>query len=277
MQWYSLPVAIMAGISGYAALLFIGFHFVLTNEARRLAHRENLSFAVLCALVMTYDIACAGLYNSHSLETGIQFQRAQLASAALTGAAYLRFTWDFRRGAMSPVARIFFWTLICLGSVVTFWDSPYTLTLSQPSTKHVVIGSFIDLVYYEGEPAAFPSGCRRDASVRRIDAHRRTGSWDRNRTIAPRRDLRKIPPSRRWRDARLRRNRARPRDLEEHRRASWWAHLGGEPGGRGERFLGRAATRRCARLSPWDWPAGSRRCEWSGFTLRIAVDRSPTG
>jgi uncharacterized membrane protein len=106
MNWHSVPVAIMAGISAYAAILFIGFYSVLSTPARRRARREYLTFALMCLAVTAYDVTCVGLYNASSVAEGVRWQRGNFATAALIGVTYMLFTSDFMGGKMARVARI---------------------------------------------------------------------------------------------------------------------------------------------------------------------------
>ena len=83
MNLHAVPVAALAGICGYAAVLFIGLHAALANVTEARARREYLSFALCCVAVAGYDVACALLYNAQTLEQGISAQRAQMLTAGM--------------------------------------------------------------------------------------------------------------------------------------------------------------------------------------------------
>jgi signal transduction histidine kinase len=151
MNWHSVPVAIMAGISAYAAILFIGFYSVLSTPARRRERREYFTFALMCLAVTAYDVTCVGLYNAVSVAEGVRWQRGNFATAALIGVTYMFFTSDFMGGKMARVARVYALLLMPVVPLVLVLDSPWGLTAARPLVKHVVVGRLLDVTYFEGD------------------------------------------------------------------------------------------------------------------------------
>jgi signal transduction histidine kinase len=150
MNWYAVPVAVVAGITAYAAIVFIGLYFALAKNADELARREYLSFALTCISSVLYDVTSVGLYNANSTVAGIFWQRYQLFAASLLGISFVIFIWDFHKKKMPPLIRALCVLLGVLGLSVLLWDSPYTLTLSRPFRKSLRLFSH-DVVYFEGE------------------------------------------------------------------------------------------------------------------------------
>jgi signal transduction histidine kinase len=149
MNWHAVPVVIIAGITGYTAILFFGLYFALGRYADQRARREYLTFATTCLIVVAYDLVSAGLYNSKTSEQGIFWQHAQLFIAALLGIADVFFVWEFVRKPLSTFVIVACAMLGILGLMVGFWESPYTLTVARPGTKEVHAFSQ-SVVYYEG-------------------------------------------------------------------------------------------------------------------------------
>ena len=151
MNWHSVPAAIMAGISAYAAILFIGFYSVLSTPARRRARHEYLTFALMCLAVTAYDVTCVGLYNASSVAEGVRWQRGNFATAALIGVTYMLFTSDFVGGKMARAARIYAVVMVPVAPVVLVLDSPWGLTATRPLVKHVAVGRWLDVTYFEAD------------------------------------------------------------------------------------------------------------------------------
>ena len=150
MVWNAVPVAILAGISGYTAVLFYGLYFGLAKATEQRLRREYLTFAFTCAAAAAYDVTCVGLYDTRSVDSGIFWMRGNWLTAACIGIAYQTFVWDFLRRPMPTVLRGAGHVLIALGLVVAFWDSPYTFTVAKPAIKQLeVFGRSV--VYNEAE------------------------------------------------------------------------------------------------------------------------------
>jgi signal transduction histidine kinase len=147
--WQSVPAAIMAGISAYAAVLFLGFYLALTRAEDRRVRREYLTFALLCLAVTGFDVSCAGFYNARSVAVCAGWQRLQIASADLCGVAYVVFAWDFVGRKLPGAVRVCIAVELVLAGLVAFLDSPWTVDTARPDIKHVTVGRWLDIVYYE--------------------------------------------------------------------------------------------------------------------------------
>jgi signal transduction histidine kinase len=147
--WQSVPAAIMAGISAYAALLFLGFYLALTRAEDRRVRREYLTFALLCLAVAAFDLSCTGFYNARSVAMCANWQRAQIASADLVGIAYVVFAWDFVGRKLPVLLRVCIVVELVLAVLVAFVDSPWTVDSTRPDIKHIAVGRWLNIVYYE--------------------------------------------------------------------------------------------------------------------------------
>ncbi len=85
MVGFSVPVAVIGGITAYVGLYHLLLYF------RRKTYREGLAFALLCFAMVVYDCLAVGLYNASSLAEGHLWQRLQESSLALTVVAFLWF------------------------------------------------------------------------------------------------------------------------------------------------------------------------------------------
>jgi signal transduction histidine kinase len=149
MNWRAVPAAVIAGITGYAAILFFGLFFALGRNADQRARRQYLTFAIACLVGVAYDVSTAGLYNSQTIAQGIFWQHFQLFTASLLAICYLVFVRDFIRRPLSTVVVVACVVVGILGLTVGFWESPYTLTVARPGTKQVQ-ALWQGVVYYEG-------------------------------------------------------------------------------------------------------------------------------
>jgi hypothetical protein len=64
MNWNAVPVTIMAGIAGYAAILFAGLYFALAKTTDESTRREYLTFALTCVSAVGYEATVVMLYNA---------------------------------------------------------------------------------------------------------------------------------------------------------------------------------------------------------------------
>ncbi len=90
----SVPAIVLASITLYTGV----YHLLLSYRRRR--KRTDLTFALSCFAMGTYDIFCAGLYSSTTVEAGMMWQRVQMLSLALVGIAFVWFCSDYT-GAVS--------------------------------------------------------------------------------------------------------------------------------------------------------------------------------
>ena len=147
MNPLSMAVLIMATICGYVGIYYLIFYFRVPE------HREHLFFSLTCFSITLYDICCAGLYSASSIQDGMVWQRYQFAALALFTIAILWFTRSYTSGSISlriiiPLSLAAACFLV-LG-LVTDGTAAFSTTGMEP--RHVIIGSFIDLMYPEARP-----------------------------------------------------------------------------------------------------------------------------
>ncbi|MET0385687.1 MAG: HAMP domain-containing sensor histidine kinase [Polyangiales bacterium] len=150
MTWNAVPVAILAGITGYSAVLFCGLYFALAKAATERARREYLTFALTCLAVVFYDGTCAGLYDAGSTERAFLWSRINIVAASFVGITYSVFVWDFLKRPVPWAFRCSAVVSAVLGLTVGLWESEYTLTLARP---HVRTFSVLqrEITYHEVE------------------------------------------------------------------------------------------------------------------------------
>jgi len=90
----SIPAVVLASITLYTGV----YHLLLSYRRRR--KRTDLTFALSCFAMGIYDISCAGLYSSHTVESGMMWQRVQMVSLAFVGITFIWFCSDYT-GAVS--------------------------------------------------------------------------------------------------------------------------------------------------------------------------------
>ncbi len=99
-----------------------------------------------------YDICCVGLYNSQTVAQGIFWQKYQLACVALFSMAYLWFILTFINYRPNRIAYFFTFGHLLFFILGLSIKGPLTLTPDLESIKHVSLGSFLAITYYEGYP-----------------------------------------------------------------------------------------------------------------------------
>lgn len=132
--------AVNAAVGGYYLALYLGWPKV----------QEHLPFALMCFGIATYDVACAGLYDAHSLDVGVFWQGIQLAMPAPIAASALWFAMALTdrprgrlfRGLMVTFAVLFVTTLVLRVPGITL--SPLT-----PAVKHITWAGRPLVTYYE--------------------------------------------------------------------------------------------------------------------------------
>ncbi|HTF99792.1 MAG TPA: diguanylate cyclase [Nitrospirota bacterium] len=135
---------VMASITFYVAANYLGFSF------KRPQLKEHLPFALLCFSVGCYDLFSIGLYTADSLETGIFWQRLQLAMMAPICIFFLWFTAVFTGNQSNRIIRILAaWFLLVL-AITPLVDPVYTLTADHPAIKRISLFSLQPILYYEG-------------------------------------------------------------------------------------------------------------------------------
>ncbi len=141
----SVPCIVMASISIFVGLNNL-FLYIKKTEIK-----ENLSFALLCFSVSLYDIFCAGLYNSHTINTGIIWQRLQLNTGMLIAVTLIHFVNIFTEQKGNKIIRYFITFFIIILPLSFFIGPEYTLSVSRPAIKNINIQNFIQITYYEAE------------------------------------------------------------------------------------------------------------------------------
>ncbi|UCF92653.1 MAG: PAS domain S-box protein, partial [Desulfobacterales bacterium] len=143
MNLVSIPPIVMAGIA-----LYVGAYHLLIYSQRQ-AHHEDLNFGLSCLMLAFYDILCAGLYNSTSVQEGLSWQRRQVCVLALGGILFLRFLRDYTRQVSRKWVRGFsvYFTLAAIVGLVD--RSNLTWISDQPSIKKVMLPYDFEIIYHE--------------------------------------------------------------------------------------------------------------------------------
>jgi diguanylate cyclase (GGDEF)-like protein len=133
-----------------SVLLYVGlYHFFLFYRLKKAG--EHLPFSLICFGVVFYDLFSIGLYNAHSIETGVFWQRFQLATVNLLAFTIIWFVLYYTKSNKLNLVKIFaiWYTGIFL---ISFFISPeYTVSINNPSIK--IINFFGEqLTYYEAKP-----------------------------------------------------------------------------------------------------------------------------
>lgn len=148
MNWNAVPVVVLAGITGYAAILFSGLYFSLAGVTEERSRREYLTFALTCVTVVAYDITCAFQYDARSLEQSFVWLRLSMFEASLVCVSYSTFVWSFLKRPIPWVFRGAMGLAVVLGLTVSLWESEYTLTVAQPHTRRLEVFGH-PITYYE--------------------------------------------------------------------------------------------------------------------------------
>lgn len=147
MHVLSVPVAVIAGVTLYVAL-----HHLFLYTRRSVKKPEDLSFALLCLTMCLYDIFCVGAYNNHSLETGPSWQRWQVATLSLFGAAFAWFLVDYT-GTRNKRFRNFFAVYFVLAAMLSVFDNTgLSWRMDKPAVKAIPLPFGLDITYYEVTP-----------------------------------------------------------------------------------------------------------------------------
>lgn len=138
----SIPPLMMAGV-----VFYVGLSHVLLYR-RRDQHVRDLMFALTCFGMGLYNLFAAGLYSAASIEEGIIFQRAQIATLGVTTVLFLAFVAVYteavnRRvwGALSGI--------LLLSACWTVVGGPLALHADEPLVKHHALPVVGGITYYE--------------------------------------------------------------------------------------------------------------------------------
>jgi GGDEF domain-containing protein len=144
MAVQSIPVLLMFGIAVYAGVSHLMMFLNLKEN------RENLYFAMACFAIAVYDAMCIGLYNAHSVETGIGWQRGQYFAANILMIAILYFTCSLTRTRIKWVKALFAGAIVLMmlaGALSPGW----IFDAGRPSVRKIILLNF-PITYYEARP-----------------------------------------------------------------------------------------------------------------------------
>ena len=146
MSILSIPPLVMAGIAFY-----VGAYHLLVY-LRQTEQREHLTFALLCWMIGSYDIACTGLYNAASVGEGASWQRAQAILLALATTAFLWFVADYV--SHKPTGWLLaFSAYFGLAAAAGLVDrSSLTWLADHPAIKVIHLPAGLEVTYYGVAP-----------------------------------------------------------------------------------------------------------------------------
>ncbi|MCJ7526454.1 MAG: GGDEF domain-containing protein [Candidatus Aminicenantes bacterium] len=145
MNVHSIPVLLMFGISLYAGI----FHLLFFLNKKE--NRENLYFALICFAIAFYDAMCFGLYNAHSVTSGIGWQRGQYFAFCCLAVPILYFVFALTEKKKTWLFKIlvsFIYFLVAAGLLFPsrIWD------LQTPNIKNIEIFN-LHITYFEAGSA----------------------------------------------------------------------------------------------------------------------------
>ncbi len=146
MNLQAIPALMMS-----AVCLYVSFYYFIMYSLRK-HEKEYLIFSILCFAVFIYDITCTGLYNAKNIETGVFWQRGNFASASLISISLLWFIFSLTMTPFGKKGIILSLYYLIMTPVFIFTDSIYTLTILNPSIKHINPGFRFDIIYFESRP-----------------------------------------------------------------------------------------------------------------------------
>jgi methyl-accepting chemotaxis protein len=147
MHVLSVPVAVIGGVTLYVAL-----HHLFLYARRTVKKPVDLSFAILCLTMSLYDAFCVGAYNNHSLVTGLFWQRCQVATLSLIGAAFAWFVVDYTENR-NRRWRNFFAVYFVLAALLALFDNTgLSWQTAKPAVKAIPLPAGLDITYYEVVP-----------------------------------------------------------------------------------------------------------------------------
>ena len=129
----------------FLGIFHLGLYFRKTDD------KENLSFAILAITIGIYDLFCYGLYNSHSLEEGIFWQKLQLLNADIIS---ITLGWFVLHLSKKMPRKLFIFIIVLYMTFLLlgiFIQSELTLSLNKPAIKYIKIFNY-NITYYEGTP-----------------------------------------------------------------------------------------------------------------------------
>ena len=145
MDVISIPPIIVATVMFYVGLV----HFMVYSRQRD--NHENLTFTISCLSVGLYSVCCAGLYSCSSPEQGVEWQRFQVVTLALLGAALLWFIADYTGQTNRKIVVGLTIYYLFAAAAALFLDGDWVWT-KEPSVKEVSLPYGYSIVYNEMAP-----------------------------------------------------------------------------------------------------------------------------
>lgn len=145
MELVSIPCIIMASINFYVAFYYI---FIYLKRRKMLSH---FCFSLICFSVGLYDVFCVGLYNSHSIEEGIFWQRLQLNMFVFISVFIIWFVSIFTGQKKNKIIKFYFFLYVFLFILSLFIGNEFTLSISKPAIKNITVLNLFKITYYEAE------------------------------------------------------------------------------------------------------------------------------
>ncbi len=152
MSWNSIPVAILAGINLYVALLYLGKHLIHSRRLGGQGHYDNLAFSLVCLTVSLYEIACAGLYSARDLQSGMFWQKLNFAGISLMATFLVVFVREFARLGRGWITSSLCAYFIAMIPISLFVEGPLTLELTRPLARTIELPWGLRITYHEVEP-----------------------------------------------------------------------------------------------------------------------------
>jgi PAS domain S-box-containing protein len=150
MNILSVSIIAMAAVTFY-----VGFYHLFIFYRCRFRYRIDLIFALTCFAMGLFDILCAKIYHVSSLTEGFFYQRAQVATLTLIGAAYIWFITEYI-SVESKKVRNFFSFYFIFAAIIVFLDkSKLSWHIDKPAIKNVILPLNLDVTYYEVVPGLF--------------------------------------------------------------------------------------------------------------------------
>jgi signal transduction histidine kinase/CheY-like chemotaxis protein len=141
----AVPVLLMFGIAVY-----VGAYHLLLFLIRR-ESKENLFFAFLCFSVAAYDFVSFGLYNSASVESGINWQKGQFFIIAPVALSVLFFASNLCGRKLDWFKRFFATAMVVLVSCgIVFNDRIFSAGKPIVREEHLLM---FRIKYFEAQPA----------------------------------------------------------------------------------------------------------------------------
>jgi len=131
------------------------FLFYFTLFYKNKIKKEYLYFSFTCLSIAVYSLHGAFLFNVHSMQEALSFQKGQIASVCLLGVSFAHLMFNYGILFYKKVLTAF--SVFCLTSIVAIIFSPIDL-LFEINTKEpitVVLPYLFPVVYYDNPMSVF--------------------------------------------------------------------------------------------------------------------------